>query len=70
MTDGERLVWATSFSIALERTGDSVVAAQTAAAAIEKLREAAVRRSPDGGFAVALVGSDAMTFLDEIVSAP
>lgn len=67
MTDGERLVWATSFSIALERTGDSVVAAQAAAAAIEKLREAAVRRSPDGTFMI--VGNDA-TFLDEIVSVP
>jgi hypothetical protein len=68
MTDGERHVWAASFSIALERTGDSVAAAQAAAVAIEKLREAAVRRAPDGDFAIG--AGEASTFLDEIVSVP
>jgi hypothetical protein len=68
VTDGERLVWAASYAIAIDRGSDAVVAARTAALAIAKLREAAVRRSPDGHFVIAEI--DERHFLDEMVSAP
>ena len=68
MTDGERLVWATSYAIAFDRGGDSIAAAKAAALAIAQLREAAVRRSPDGLFTISEI--DERDFLDEIVSAP
>ena len=65
MTDGERLVWATSYALAFDRGGDALIAARTAALAIVQLRAAAARRSPDGNFTI-----DERDFLDEIVSAP
>jgi len=68
MTDGERLVWAASYAIALDRGSDPVVAARTAALAIAKLREAALRREPDGNYVIAQI--DERDFIDEIVSAP
>lgn len=67
VTDGERLVWAASFTRALDRAGDAVVAADVAARTIVKLREAAERRLPDGDYAVPY---DARHFLDEIVNVP
>ena len=68
MTDGERLVWASSYAIAYDRGGDSVAAARVAASAITQLREAAFRRSPDGNFVIVAV--DERDFLDEMVTAP
>jgi hypothetical protein len=68
MTDGERLVWAASYAIALDRGTDAVVAAQTATLAIIQLRTAANRRTPDGNFVIAQI--DERDFIDEIVSAP
>ncbi len=68
MTDGERLVWAASYAIAYDRGGDSVAAARVAASAVEQLREASIRRAPDGNFVIAQV--DERYFLDEMVNAP
>jgi hypothetical protein len=68
VTDGERLVWAASFARALDREGDGVAAARVAAHAIAHLREAALRRSPGGTFAISQI--DERDFIDEIVSAP
>jgi hypothetical protein len=68
MTDGERLVWAASYALALERVGDSVAATRAAARAIERLREAAIRRSSDGRLVISEI--DERDYLDEIVSAP
>ena len=67
MTDGERLVWATTYSLIFDRDGDSVVAARAAARAVEQLREAAMRKQPDGRH---LLQIDERDFLDEIVSVP
>jgi|HubBroStandDraft_4_1064222.scaffolds.fasta_scaffold978313_2 hypothetical protein len=68
MTDGERLVWATSYSLALENTGDSVVAVRAAANAVAQLREVITRRRPDGNFEIFEL--EDRSFLDEIVNAP
>jgi hypothetical protein len=68
MTDGERLVWAANYALAFDRVGDSVVAVRSATLAIMHLRETAVRRSPNGSFAISQI--DEREFLDEIVSAP
>jgi len=68
MTDGERLVWATSYAIALDRGSDAVVATRTAALAVAQLREVAHRKLPDGSFAISEI--DERDFLDEIVSVP
>ena len=68
MTDGERLVWAASYAIALDRGGDAVVAARTAALAIAQLREAANSRTSNGTFVISQI--DERDFIDEIVSAP
>ena len=68
MTDGERLVWASSYALAFDRAGDAVVAARAAAHAVEQLREASVRRAPDGNFVICEI--DERYFIDEIVSAP
>lgn len=68
MTDGERLVWAASYALALERLGDAVAAVSAATHAIVELREAATRRGPGGGFAIAQI--DERDFVDEIVTAP
>jgi len=68
VTDGERLVWATSFSIVLERGGDAADAARAAARAVEKLREEAQRKLPADELTPAQI--DERDFLDEIVSVP
>ena len=68
MTDGERLVWASSYAIVLDRGGDALVAARTAALAVAKLREAAHQKLPDGQLAISEI--DERDFLDEIVSIP
>jgi hypothetical protein len=68
MTDGERLVWAASYALALDRVGDSVTAVRAATSAITRLREVAIRRSSDGGYVISQI--DERDFIDEIVSAP
>jgi hypothetical protein len=68
MTDGERLVWAASYSLAFENTGDSVVAVRTAANAVAQLREVITRRRLDGNFEIFELEDRA--FLDEIVNTP
>jgi len=68
MTDGERLVWATSYALSFERGGDSVVAVRAATLAITELRAAASRRTPGGDYAISQI--DERDFVDEIVCAP
>lgn len=68
MTDGERLVWAASYALALENTGDSVVAVRTASNAVAQLREVITRRRPDGNFEIFEL--EDRSLLDEIVNAP
>jgi hypothetical protein len=68
MTDGERLVWATTYALVFDRSGDAVVAACAAARAVAELREAPERRLPGGDFAISRI--DDRTFLDEIVNLP
>jgi hypothetical protein len=68
MTDGERLVWASSYALALTRLGDSVAAVHAATLAITELREASTRRVPGGDFAISQI--DARDFVDEMVTAP
>jgi hypothetical protein len=67
VTDGERLVWASSFSIVFDRGGNAVEASRAAARAIVKLREAAVLRDA-GSLVISQI--DERDFVDEIVSAP
>ncbi len=67
MTDGERLVWATTYALVFDRDGDSVSAARAAACAVERLREAGERKLPGGQYALQI---DERDFLDEIVSVP
>lgn len=66
MTDGERLVWATTFALVLDRDGNADNAARAAARAVEQLREAA-KRLLKGPQALQI---DERDFLDEIVSVP
>ncbi len=68
MTDGERLVWAASYALALERLGDAVAAVSAATHAIIELRTAATQRTPSGGYAITQI--DERDFVDEIVTAP
>ena len=63
MTDGERLVWATTYALVFDRDGDSIGAARSAARAVEQLREAAQRKFPGSQI-------DERDFLDEIVNIP
>ena len=67
MTDGERLVWATTYALVFDRNGDSIVAARAAARAVEQLREAAKQQRSGGQHALQI---DERDFLDEIVSIP
>jgi hypothetical protein len=67
VTDGERLVWATTYALVFDRDGDSTIAARSATLAVEQLREAAQRKLPGGKYALQI---DARDFLDEIVSVP
>jgi hypothetical protein len=65
VTDGERLVWSTTYALVFDRDGDAIVAARSAARAVEQLREAA---RPKGRQVVLQI--DERDFLDEIVSVP
>lgn len=67
MTDGERLVWATTFSLLFDRSGDAVTASRAAARAIDQLR-AAQQKLVAGQLTVST--AEEREFLDEIVSAP
>ncbi len=68
VTDGERLVWATSYALALDRVGDSIAAIRVATSAVTQLREAAIRRVPGGGYLISQI--DERDFVDEMVTAP
>ena len=68
MTDGERLVWASSYALAFDRSGDAIDAARVAARVVEKLREEALRQLPKGELTPSQI--DERDFLDEIVSVP
>jgi hypothetical protein len=68
MTDGERLVWASTYALVFDRNGDSVIAARSAARAVEQLREAAQQKLPGGGLTISQI--DERDFIDEIVSVP
>lgn len=68
MTDGERLVWATSYALSFERGGDSVVAVRVATQAITELRAVAGRRTSGTEFVISQI--DERDFVDEMVSAP
>ena len=68
MTDGERLVWATTYALVFDRSGDAVLATRSAAYAVEQLRGAAQRELSCGALTTAQI--DARGFLDEIVSVP
>lgn len=68
MTDGERLVWATSYALSFERGGDSIAAVRAATRAITELRAAANRRTSGGDFTISQI--DERDFVDEMVSAP
>jgi hypothetical protein len=67
VTDGERLVWATTYALVFDRGADSVVAARAAARAVEQLRDAALQQLRSGGHTLQI---DERDFLDEIVSVP
>lgn len=68
MTDGERLVWAATYALVFDRSGDGVGAARCAAQAVEHLRGAANQKLPRGALTIAQI--DERDFLDEIVSVP
>ena len=65
MTDGERLVWATTYALVFDRNGDSINAARAAARAVAQLREATPHMLSGGQLQI-----DERDFLDEIVSIP
>lgn len=67
MTDGERLVWATTYALVFDRDADSVIAARAAALAVEQLRDAAQQQLRKDQHALQI---DERDFLDEIVSVP
>ena len=68
MTDGERLVWAATYALVFDRSGDGVLAARSAACAVENLRLAGQQKLPTGKLALSQI--DERDFLDEIVSVP
>jgi len=68
MTDGERLVWAASYALALERAGDAVAAVRAATSAVSQLREVSHLR--DGSGDLVIFGVNERHFVDEIVTAP
>jgi len=68
VTDGERLVWATTYALVFDRSGDSAAAVKVAASAVGELREASRSKLPGGELAVSQI--DERDFLDEIVSVP
>lgn len=68
MTDGERLVWATSYALSLARCGDARVATRAATTAVVQLRETATSRGAATGRSAEEL--DEHLFLDEIVNVP
>lgn len=68
MTDGERLVWATTYALTFDRSGDPVAAVRAAAHAVTQLRAEAVRKLPARELGAEAI--DERDFLDEIVSVP
>jgi hypothetical protein len=68
VTDGERLVWATSYALAHSRLGDAIAAVREATLAITELREVAIRRTSNGARVISQI--DERDFVDEMVSAP
>lgn len=68
MSDGERLVWAATYALVFDRSGDAVLAARSAAFAVENLRAAGQQKLPTGGPALSQL--DERDFLDEIVNVP
>ena len=69
MTDGERLVWSTSYAIVFDRGKDALEASLAAAHAVDKLRGAAQQRRATRGELTSFQ-IDERDFLDEIVSVP
>lgn len=67
MTDGERLVWATTYALVFDRGGDSIVAARAAARTVEQLRDTAQRQPRVDQHTLQI---DERDLLDEIVSVP
>ena len=67
MTDGERLVWASTFSLLFDRSGDAVAASRAAARAIDQLR-VTQQKIVDGKITIS--NAEEREFLDEIVNAP
>jgi hypothetical protein len=68
LTDGERLVWASIYALAVERGDDSITAVRAATHAITQLRETAALRKGDGTFVISQV--DERECVDEMVNAP
>jgi hypothetical protein len=68
LSDGERLVWAASYSLAFSRADDAAAAVRAAARAVLRLREAANLRTSDRLTIFEI--EDERDFLDEIVNVP
>ena len=65
MTDGERLVWAAAFAIAIERDDDGPTATKVATRTVQRLREVA-----DAPTATLRFTTDEREMLDEIARVP
>lgn len=71
MTDGERLVWATSYALVFDRSGDAVQASRSAAFAVEELRATAVcKRLGSDRTLTPSIERVERDLLDEIVNVP
>lgn len=68
MTDGERLVWATSYALVFDRSGDAVESSRAAAFAVEQLRATAVCKQ--SGSDRTIKRALERDLLDEIVNVP
>ena len=65
MTDGERLVWAAAFALAIERDVDGPAATKVATRTVQRLREVA-----DTPTAMLHLTFDERDMLDEIARVP
>lgn len=65
MIDGERLVWAAAFALAIEHNDDGATAAKVAARTVQRLREVADQAETKVHFT-----SDECDMLDEIARIP
>lgn len=65
MTDGERLVWAAAFALAIEHADDGSTAVKVATQTVQKLRAVADDPATAGHFT-----ADERDCLDEIAKAP